>query len=55
MIYIYVTDGIEYVKAALAAGLEIDKVAPRLSFFFAIGNSRYYIRYVFIHLMMNQA
>ena len=30
-------DGLEYVKAALAAGLEIDAFAPRLSFFFGIG------------------
>ena len=30
-------DGIEYVRAGIAAGLEIDKFAPRLSFFWAIG------------------
>ena len=30
-------DGIEYVRAAQAAGLDVDKVAPRLSFFFGIG------------------
>ena len=30
-------DGIEYVRAALGKGLEIDKFAPRLSFFFGIG------------------
>ena len=30
-------DGIEYVRAALATGEEIDKFAPRLSFFFCIG------------------
>ena len=30
-------DGIEYVRAALASGLEIDDFAPRLSFFFCIG------------------
>jgi methylmalonyl-CoA mutase len=30
-------DGIEYVRAAQASGLDVDKVAPRLSFFFAIG------------------
>lgn len=34
-------DGIEYVKAAQAAGLDVDKVAPRLSFFFAIGMNFY--------------
>ena len=30
-------DGIEYVRAALARGLDVDEFAPRLSFFFAIG------------------
>ncbi|MCP4646974.1 MAG: methylmalonyl-CoA mutase, partial [bacterium] len=30
-------DGLEYVKAALDAGLDIDAFAPRLSFFFGIG------------------
>ncbi|MFT7476673.1 MAG: methylmalonyl-CoA mutase [Verrucomicrobiales bacterium] len=30
-------DGIEYVRAALDAGLEVDTFAPRLSFFFNIG------------------
>ena len=30
-------DGLEYVKAALANGLDIDTFAPRLSFFFGIG------------------
>ncbi|MGB0120850.1 MAG: methylmalonyl-CoA mutase [Solirubrobacterales bacterium] len=30
-------DGVEYVKAALDSGLEIDNFAPRLSFFWAIG------------------
>ena len=30
-------DGLEYVRAALNAGLDIDKFAPRLSFFFGIG------------------
>jgi methylmalonyl-CoA mutase len=30
-------DGVEYVRAGLAAGLEIDQFAPRLSFFWAIG------------------
>ncbi len=30
-------DGIEYVRAALARGLDIDAFAPRLSFFFGIG------------------
>jgi methylmalonyl-CoA mutase len=30
-------DGIEYVQAAVDAGLDVDDFAPRLSFFFAIG------------------
>ena len=30
-------DGMAYVRAAMAAGLDIDKFAPRLSFFFGIG------------------
>ena len=30
-------DGVEYVRAALDAGLDIDAFAPRLSFFFGIG------------------
>ena len=30
-------DGLEYVRAALSAGLDIDQFAPRLSFFFGIG------------------
>ncbi|PAX08179.1 methylmalonyl-CoA mutase [Sphingomonas lenta] len=32
-----IADGREYVKAAMASGLDIDKFAGRLSFFFAIG------------------
>jgi len=32
-----IADGLEYVKAALATGMDIDKFAPRLSFFFGIG------------------
>ena len=30
-----IADGLEYIRAALSAGLQIDKFAPRLSFFFA--------------------
>ncbi len=30
-------DGLEYVRAALSKGLDVDAFAPRLSFFFAIG------------------
>ncbi len=32
-----IADGLEYVRAAKANGLEVDEFAPRLSFFFAIG------------------
>ncbi|QND52326.1 methylmalonyl-CoA mutase [Phyllobacterium sp. 628] len=32
-----IADGIEYVRAGVAAGLDIDTFAPRLSFFWAIG------------------
>jgi methylmalonyl-CoA mutase len=32
-----IADGAEYVRAAMASGLDIDKFAGRLSFFFAIG------------------
>jgi len=32
-----IADGIEYVRSAMAKGLEVDQFAPRLSFFFAIG------------------
>jgi methylmalonyl-CoA mutase len=32
-----IADGIEYARAGVAAGLDIDKFAPRLSFFWAIG------------------
>ena len=32
-----IADGIEYVRTAIDRGLEVDKFAPRLSFFFAIG------------------
>jgi len=32
-----IADGMEYVRAALAQGLDVDAFAPRLSFFFAIG------------------
>ena len=30
-------DGVEYLRAGIAAGLDIDRFAPRLSFFWAIG------------------
>ncbi len=32
-----IADGIEYVRTAINSGLDVDKFAPRLSFFFAIG------------------
>ncbi len=32
-----IADGIEYVRAAIASGLDVDAFAPRLSFFFATG------------------
>jgi len=34
-------DGLEYVKTGLAAGLEIDAFAPRISFFWAIGMNHF--------------
>jgi len=34
-------DGLEYVRAALSKGLDVDEFAPRLSFFWAIGMSFY--------------
>src|SRR6202795_966117 len=30
-------DGVEYLRAGLAAGLDVDRFAPRLSFFWAVG------------------
>ena len=32
-------DGREYVRTAIAAGMDVDRFAPRLSFFFAIGKN----------------
>jgi methylmalonyl-CoA mutase len=32
-----IADGLDYVRAAMAKGLDVDEFAPRLSFFFAIG------------------
>ncbi len=34
-------DGVEYVRAGIKAGLDIDRFAPRLSFFWAIGMNFY--------------
>ena len=35
------TDGLEYIRTGIDAGLDIDSFAPRLSFFFAIGMNFY--------------
>jgi methylmalonyl-CoA mutase len=51
-------DGIEYVRAAMSTGLDVDKFAPRLSFFFGIGMNFFMeiaklraARYLWAHLM----
>ena len=36
-----IADGLEYIRCAIARGLTVDEVAPRLSFFFAIGMNFY--------------
>ncbi|MBD2714744.1 methylmalonyl-CoA mutase [Microvirga sp. STR05] len=36
-----IADGLEYVRAGLAAGMTIDQFAPRLSFFWAIGMNHF--------------
>lgn len=36
-----IADGLEYVQTAKSAGLDVDTVAPRLSFFFGIGMNFY--------------
>lgn len=36
-----IADGIEYIRAAEKAGLNVDQVAPRFSFFFAMGMNFY--------------
>ena len=36
-----IADGLEYIRAAGRAGLTVDQVAPRFSFFFAIGMNFY--------------
>eukprot|EP00127_Corallochytrium_limacisporum_P004295 Clim_evm240s157 gene=Clim_evmTU240s157 len=36
-----IADGIEYVRTGIKAGLDVDKFAPRLSFFWAIGMNFY--------------
>jgi len=34
-------DGVEYIRAGIAAGMSVDQFAPRLSFFFAIGMNHF--------------
>jgi methylmalonyl-CoA mutase N-terminal domain/subunit len=34
-------DGLEYIRAGMAAGLDIDEFAPRLSFFWGIGMNHF--------------
>lgn len=36
-----ISDGIEYCRTGIAAGLAIDDFAPRLSFFWAVGMNFY--------------
>src|SRR5690554_2779680 len=36
-----IADGLEYIRAALTAGLKIDEFAPRMSFFWGIGTDFY--------------
>jgi len=36
-----IADGLEYAQASIDAGLDVDAIAPRLSFFFAIGMNFY--------------
>jgi methylmalonyl-CoA mutase len=36
-----IADGLEYIRAAQKAGLNVDDCAPRFSFFFAIGMNFY--------------
>jgi methylmalonyl-CoA mutase len=34
-------DGLEYLRTGIAAGLDIDDFAPRLSFFWAVGMNHF--------------
>lgn len=36
-----IADGLEYIRSAINAGLSVDDVAPRFSFFFGIGMNFY--------------
>ena len=53
-----IADGVEYVRAALSKGLDVDSFAPRLSFFFCIGMNFFMeiaklraARFLWAHLM----
>jgi methylmalonyl-CoA mutase len=53
-----IADGLEYVRAALSKGLDVDQFAPRLSFFFGIGMNLFMevaklraARYLWAHYM----
>ncbi len=53
-----IADGLEYVRAAISKGLEVDRFAPRLSFFFGVGMNMFMeiaklraARYLWAHLM----
>ena len=43
-------DGVEYVRAGVAAGLDVDSFAPRLSFFWAIGMDFFTVSYTHLTL-----
>src|SRR5678815_326677 len=49
-----IADGLEYVRAALSRGLDIDAFAGRLSFFFAIGMSFYMEAVSYTHLRAHE-
>ncbi|HBK84223.1 MAG TPA: methylmalonyl-CoA mutase, partial [Flavobacterium sp.] len=34
-------DGLEYIRTGIAAGMDVDTFAPRLSFFFAVGMNHF--------------
>ena len=34
-------DGLEYIRTGIAAGIDVDKFAPRLSFFWAVGMNHF--------------
>jgi methylmalonyl-CoA mutase len=54
-------DGVEYVRAARSTGLDVDKFAPRLSFFFGIGMNFFMeiaklraARFLWAHLLQDE-